>query len=100
MVYTIICNKCRSTVYVEETERELQNRMTEHLRDVQLRKDKPINFHFGIKGHTQNDMAFAVLERCMEARGQLKEGIWIKKLSTVRPHGCNVKDSYIPVEIQ
>ena len=67
MVYAIICTKCRSTVYVGETERELQERMTEHLRDVRLRKDKPINFHFGEKGHTQHDMAFTVLEKVYAA---------------------------------
>ena len=63
VVYAIICTKCWSTVYVGETERELGERMTEHLRDVRLRKDKPINFHFGEKGHTQHDLAFTVLEK-------------------------------------
>lgn len=77
--------------------------MTEHLRDVRLGKDKPINFHFGEKGHNQSDVAFAVLEKMYRAERterQLREGIWIKKLSTVRPDGCNVKDSYIPAAIQ
>ena len=55
--------RCSFTVYVGETERELQNRMTEHPRNVRLKKDKSINFHFGEQGHTQNDMAFAVLEK-------------------------------------
>ena len=103
VVYAIICTKCRSTVYVCETERELRERMTEHLRDVRLRKDKPINFHFGEKGRTQHDMAFTVLEKVYAAERierQLREGLWIKKLSTVRPGGCNVKDCFIPAAIQ
>ena len=31
--------------------------MIEHLRDVRLGKDKPINSHFGEKGHCQEDLA-------------------------------------------
>ena len=88
---------------VGETERELRERMTEHLRDVRLRKDIPINFHFGEKGHTQHDMAFTVLEKVYAAERierQLREGLWIKKLSTVRPGSCNVKDCFIPAAIQ
>ena len=46
--------------------------MTEHLRDVRLGKNKPISFHLGIKGHTQNDMAFAVLERMYGGRASIK----------------------------
>ena len=103
VVYAIICTKCRSTVYVGETERELRERMTEYLRDVRLRKDKPINFHFGEKGHTQHDMDFTVLEKVYGAERierQLRQGLWIKKLSTVLPGGCNVKDCFIPAAIQ
>lgn len=40
VVYGILCTGCQATVYVGETERELQERMTEHLRDVRLQKDK------------------------------------------------------------
>ena len=97
VVYAILCTRCQATVYVGETERELRERMTEHLRDIRLKREKPINFHFGAQGHTNNDVAFAVLEKTFEAERterQLREGIWIKKLASVKPHGCNVKDSY------
>ena len=70
---------------------------------MRLRKDKPIDFHFGEKGHTQHDMAFAVLGKVYAAERierQLREGLWIKKLWTVRPGGCNVKDCFIPAAIQ
>ena len=50
-------------MYVGEIERELRERMTEHLRDVRLKKNKPINYHFGEKDHTLSDMAFIVLKR-------------------------------------
>ena len=103
VVYAIIFTKCRSTVCDGETERELREQMTEHLRDVRLTNDKPINFHFGEKGHTKHDMVFAVLEKVYAAdriERQLREGRWIKKLSTVCPGGCNEKDCFIPAAIQ
>ena len=50
-------------LYVGETERELRERMSEHLRDIRLRKDKPLSFHFRAKNHTHNDVAFAILEK-------------------------------------
>ena len=86
-------------VYVGETERELGERMIEHLRDVRLGKDKPINAHFGEKGHSQEDLTFAVLEKVYEAKRkerQIREARWIKRLGTTRPDGCNVKDAHIP----
>ena len=61
VVYAIICTKCQSTVYVRETERELREQMTEH-----LRKDKPINFHFGEKGHTSMTWPLQCWRRCMQ----------------------------------
>ena len=103
VVYGILCTRCQATVYVGETERELRERMTEHLRDVRLKKDKPINYHFGEKDHRLSDMAFIVLEKTYGAdrtERQLRESVWIKKLSTTRPMGCNIKDSYIPAVLQ
>ena len=100
VIYGIICTSCKSTVYVGETERQLRERMTEHLRDVRLRRDKPINVHFNQGEHSQLDMGFVVLEKLYNAERterQLREGLWIKELRTVRPDGCNVKDSDISV---
>ena len=76
--------------------------MTKHLRDVRIRRDKPINFHFNQGEHSQLDMGFVVLEKLYNAERterQLREGLWIKELRTVRPdsHQCNVKDSDISV---
>ena len=78
---------------------ELCERMGEHLRDVRLCKEKPINSHFGRKGHGPEDLAFAVLEKLFGAERierQLREALWIKRLATARPDGCNVKDVHIP----
>ena len=99
VIYGIICLRSASTVYVGETERELVERMKERLRDVRLGKDKQINSHFGEKGHRQEDLTFAVMEKVYEAKRvdkQLREAQWIKRLGTARPNGCNVKDAYVP----
>ena len=77
-----------------ETERELQARMTEHLRDIKLKREKPINHHFGMKGHSEKNAKIVVLENLYggeKIERQLKEEIWIQKLVTVRPDGCIVK---------
>lgn len=62
-MYGIVCARCKSTVHVCETERELRERMPEYLRDVRLKKEMPIKFHFGKGKHTENDLSFVVLER-------------------------------------
>ena len=72
--------------------------MMEHLRDIQLEKDKPISLHFGGEGHTYRHVVFAVWEKVYGAERtehQLREGLWIKKLATGRPDGCYVKDSCV-----
>ena len=64
--------------------------MTEHLRDVRLRRDKPINSHFGGVAHGPVDFTFAVLEKAFGAERierQLREAIWIRRVSTARPDG-------------
>ena len=97
IIYGIICKVCQSVVYVGETERELQARMTEYLKDIKLKREKPINHHFGMKGHSEKDAKIAVLEKLYggeKIKRQLKEAIWIQKLATVRPDGCNVKNSF------
>ena len=89
-----------STVYVGETERELRERMSEHLRGVRLQKEKPVNNHFNEGEHTQNHFAFVVLQELCSAdrkERELREGLWIKELVIVRPDGCNVKDNNISV---
>ena len=97
IIYGIICKVCQSVVYVGETERELQARMTEHLGDIKLKREKPIKHHFGMKGHLEKDAKIVVLENLYggeKIERQLKEGIWIQRLATVRPDGYNVKNSF------
>ena len=53
--YAISCRLCERIVYVGETERQLHVRMREHMRDVCLKRDKPINFHFFQMNHSHLD---------------------------------------------
>ena len=69
--------RCKSTVYVGETERELRERMSEHLRDVRRQKEKNTKYRFN-EEHTQNDVAFVVLKKLYSAdriERQLREGL-------------------------
>ena len=77
---------------------ELRERMTKHLRDVRLRRDKPINSHFGGVAHGPVDFTFAVLEKVFGAERierQLREAIWIRRVSTARPDGYTFSSSGI-----
>ena len=95
VVYCIRCNRCNIVVYVGETERQLKERMAEHLRDVRLKKDKPINDHFN-SIHDEGDLRFSILRNLHNAghcERLLYESLWIRDLNTSKPCGCNVKDS-------
>ena len=101
-MYCIVCELCDCVVYVGETGREIRERMTEHLRDIRLQKEKPINLHFGTN-HTVDTAKFVVLEKLYGAshlERTLREALWIKRLRTARPHGCNVKDNWIPAQFR
>ena len=56
--------------------------------------DKPSNIHFG-NGHTENDdVGIEVLQRISKegkAFWLRVEDIWIRKLDTKYPHGCNIQ---------
>ena len=91
-MYGLLCKRCDKTIYVGETERSLKERISEHLRDIKQQTDKPINRHF--KDHSDNDLNVVVLQKIYgEGRiyRQIIEELWIKKLDTKMPKGCNVK---------
>ena len=82
--------------HVGETERTFKERMSEHLRDINNSADKPINCHF--RNHNEKDIVYAVLQRLgnenSKALRLLIEDIWIRKLNTLSPHGCNVQRNH------
>ncbi|KAH3725547.1 hypothetical protein DPMN_051392 [Dreissena polymorpha] len=92
VVYGIGCNRCKCG---GETERQIRERMIEHIRDVRLHKQKPITTHFA-SSHCDDNMYFSVLEKLNIAGRQesvIREALWIKRLKTMKTFGCNVKDS-------
>ena len=102
LIYCILCNKCRCTVYVGQTQREIRERMREHLRDIRQQNDKPIIRHFD-DNHTADNATFAILEQVYEdsvVARTVRESLWIKKLKTTRPMGCNVKDCWVPAQFR
>ena len=74
-------------VYVGETERQLNERMTGHLCDIKSQRDKPINGHFSKKDHSEEDAVFSILQQIKSSykTGQMMyESTWIQKLRTQR----------------
>ena len=94
-MYALLCEPCRKTVYVGETERSVKERIGEHLRDVKNQTEKLIMRHFS--GHTVKDVRFVVLQ-CLGKEGRayrkLVEEKWIVRLGTKIPAGCNVQLSF------
>ncbi|KAK3089910.1 hypothetical protein FSP39_007586 [Pinctada imbricata] len=92
IIYGIKCTKCDRAIYVGETERTLKERIGEHLRDIKNSNEKPINSHF--ENHNAKDIEYAVLQKLGHngrAMRLLVEDIWIRKLNTLAPCGCNVQ---------
>ena len=92
IIYGIKCTKCDRAIYVGETERTLKERISEHLRDIKNSNEKPINSHF--ENHNVKDIEYAVLQKLGHngrAMRLLVEDIWIRKLNTLAPCGCNVQ---------
>ena len=63
VMYAISARLCERVVYVVESERLLHERMREHMRDVHLKRDKPINFHFSQMNHSHSNLRFTILEK-------------------------------------
>ena len=79
----------------------VQDRLKEHLHDVRLQKDKPV-CHFR-DTHRERDLRFSVLAKLFNGNHMerlLRETIWIKRLKTQRPHGCNVREVSLPLHFR
>ena len=92
VVYALLSEPYRKTVYVGETERSVKERIGEHRRDVKNQTENPSMRHFS--GHTVEDVRFVVLQ-CLGKEGrayrQLVEKKWIVRQGTKTvPSGCNV----------
>ena len=96
IIYGIVCVKCDRAIYFGEMERTLKEQISEHMRDIKNSADKPINCHF--QNHNEKDIVYAVLQRLgnenSKALRLLVEDIWIRKLKTLSPHGCNIQQNH------
>ncbi len=96
VVYMLYCKICKKPVYVGETGRTLAERITEHMREIRLRKGKPVAEHFNGNGHSMEQLEVYILERiCDNAKyvRMIKERDWINRLHTEIPSGLNKKCS-------
>ena len=92
VVYALLCDRCKMTVYVGETERSVKERVSEHMRGIKNQAEMPIMRHYS--GHKVDDMHCVVLQslgRKDRAYRQLVEEKWIIRLGTKTQFGCNVQ---------
>ena len=102
VVYAISCSRCDVGGLCRRDGETSPGQMREHLRDVRLQRDKSIMSHFRTI-HDDGDLRFSVLEKLYNASHTerlLREAMWIKRLKTGRPHGCNVKNVVLPFQLR
>ena len=94
VVYAIICQNC-NLVYVGETQRRLADRITEHIRSINLNQNGfPVAKHFNPPSQCSiNDFSVTGLVLC---NGSLRERLeaehrLIYRLGTLNPGGLNTK---------
>jgi hypothetical protein len=102
-MYLLQCNKpdCR-TQYIGETLRKIQDRLREHLRDVNKASDTLVAQHFFKKGHTCNpaNISVQILQVIHLAPTQpsttmyrrQQERQWIHQMRIMYPTGINIKE--------
>ena len=98
LIYVITCVNCRKQ-YVGETKRSFRDRITEHDRDIRLKKDTTLSKHFNaphMKCSWDNikldivELIFGDPTHKSNLRLQ-RETNWIVSLQTLEPQGLNVK---------
>ena len=76
--------------------------MRKYLGDVRIQRDKQIMSHFR-DNHDDRDLWFSVLENTVQCQSYgtvTQRGIWVKRLKTERPKGCNVKDVVLSFQLR
>ena len=94
MVYVISCTTCNKR-YIGETGRTLDDRIREHLKDIQYNRDnKTVARHFNQPGHSVQNLRvqgmWLMRTDCAKQRKDT-ESYWIRKLNTFHPFGLNEK---------
>ena len=94
VVYGIYCCKCTKMVYVGETERQLRDRIREHMADIRLCRKTPVGKHFREECHEVEMLRVTILDRIIDGSRYyrlIREKEWIDKLKTESPWGLNKK---------
>lgn len=89
LIYLIRCKNCGKQ-YVGETARSLNDRISEHLYNIRSQQRTTVSEHFN-SSCTLRDFSYTGLEHYANRRKRrAKETVWMKRLSTLSPHGLNV----------
>jgi hypothetical protein len=94
LIYAIVCMRC-GALYIGETKTPLSVRFSDHCRSVKNNvTNKPVAVHFNSTNHTISDMKVTAIlstSGSSDSERHRAEQLLIAKLSTLKPHGINVK---------
>lgn len=93
VIYYIHCNKCPQA-YVGKTTQKLQDRMSQHCRDIRQRNTRSsVANHFNLPGHTIEDLGVCLIarfhSRTSDAKIKEEEKRLMIILGTIEPEGMN-----------
>lgn len=82
VVYGIYCCRCTKMVYVGETERQLRDRIREHMADIRLGRKTPVGKHFREECHETEMLRVTILDRIVDGSRYyrlIRKKEWIDK---------------------
>ena len=93
IIYLIECSKCKLR-YIGESERELKDRISEHVGYIRTnKKSEASGEHFNLPGHSLSNMKVTIIEKVLkqdELYRKERETIHIRKFNTFY-NGLNKK---------
>jgi len=93
LVYLIHCTRCK-LMYIGETGRTLNDRISEHISDIRYNRDKSVARHFNQSCHSLLNLRVRGLWLMKTDNVKLRketESYFIERLATRSPHGINEK---------
>ena len=92
VVYAIRCELC-DKLYVGETSRTFETRVSEHVADVGRKRNTPVAKHFRSQGHSIRDLSALCLWQVTtdDLERKRRESRIIAQLGTVTPRGMNIR---------
>lgn len=83
----IITNDLNDKVYVGQTIKTLQNRLTKHSNDINIPKD---GINYAVKKYGLKHFTITLLEKCLRTELDEKERYWIAYCNSYYPNGYNL----------